>query len=344
MIAAAVLIITCPCALALAVPAVHAAAGGRLFRAGVFLKDGAALERLALCDVAVFDKTGTLTEGRPELVEGPADQAAWSAALALAEASRHPFSAALAEAARGRGAVPAAVDSLAEEPGRGMTGRIDGQDARLGRGDWCGAEEPGDGLSSVWLRVGAAAPVRFSFEDPLKADAAEVVAGLKRRGFQVALLSGDAPGPVARAAAAAGIEAFDAAVSPAEKLAKLKGFAAEGRRVMMVGDGINDAPALAAAEASISPSSAADVSRAAAGFVFTGAGLSPVLSAVDVARAARRRALENFGFAAAYNMVTVPLAGFGFVTPLIAALAMSSSSIVVTLNALRIRGMKGGRK
>ncbi|MGG7568339.1 heavy metal translocating P-type ATPase [Rhodovulum sp. DZ06] len=347
MIAAAVLIITCPCALALAVPAVHAAAGGRLFRAGVFLKDGAALERLALCDVAVFDKTGTLTEGAPRLASGPDDgpqtAAAWAAAAALAGASRHPFSQALAEAAAARGVIPAAVEGLEELPGRGMTGRVAGVEARLGRGDWCEGTDPGDGFSSVWLKLGDAAPVRFAFEDPLKADAAEVVAGLKARGFEVALLSGDAPGPVARAAAAAGIEAFEAAVTPAGKLARLEDWAAQGRKVMMVGDGINDAPALAAAEASISPSSAADVSRAAAGFVFTGAGLSPVLAAVDVARAARRRALENFQFAGLYNLVTVPLAAAGFVTPLIAALAMSSSSIIVTLNALRIRRMKGGR-
>jgi Cu2+-exporting ATPase len=344
MIAASVLIITCPCALALAVPAVHAAAGGRLFRAGVFLKDGAALERLARVDIAVFDKTGTLTTGAAQLVSGPDAPAAWRAALALAQSSRHPFSRALADAALARGVVPAMVERLEELPGRGVQGRIDGIDARLGRGDWCGADVPDDGLSSVWLSMGGGAPVRFAFEDPLKPDAAEVVAALKARGLSVALLSGDAPGPVARAAQAAGIAAFEAGVTPEGKLARLNALAAEGRRVLMIGDGINDAPALAAAEASISPASAADVARAAAGFVFTGPRLAPVVTALDVARAARRRALENFAFAALYNMVTVPLAAFGFVTPLIAALAMSGSSITVTLNALRIRSMKSGRR
>jgi Cu2+-exporting ATPase len=342
MIAAAVLIITCPCALALAVPAVHAAAGGRLFRAGVFLKDGAALERLARVDMAVFDKTGTLTTGHARLVDGPEDDAAWRAALALAQSSRHPFSRALAEAALARGITPATVEDLEELPGRGVRGRIAGNEARLGRGDWCGGQAPDDGLSSVWLSAGAAAPVRFAFEDPLKSDAAAVVAALKARGLAVALLSGDAPGPVAHAAKTAGIDAFDAGVTPEGKLARLNAWAAEGRRVLMIGDGINDAPALAAAEASISPASASDVARAAAGFVFTGPRLAPVVAALDIARAARLRALENFGFAAAYNLVTVPLAAFGFVTPLIAALAMSGSSITVTLNALRIRSMKGG--
>jgi Cu2+-exporting ATPase len=169
-----------------------------------------------------------------------------------------------------------------------------------------------------------------------------VIAALRARGLTVALLSGDAPGPVARAAAAAGIATFEACVTPEGKLDRLNAWAAEGRRVLMIGDGINDAPALAAAEASISPASASDVARAAAGFVFTGPRLAPVVVALDVARAARLRALENFRFAALYNFVTVPLAAFGFVTPLIAALAMSSSSIIVTLNALRIRSMRAG--
>jgi Cu2+-exporting ATPase len=342
MIAAAVLIITCPCALALAVPAVHAAAGGRLFRAGVFLKDGAALERLARVDMAVFDKTGTLTTGHARLVDGPGDAGAWSAALALAQASKHPFSAALADAALARGVIAAPASDMAELAGRGVTGVIDGAEARLGRGDWCGAEMAEDGLSSVWLSLAGAAPQRFSFEDPLKPDAGAVIAALRARGLTVALLSGDAPGPVARAAAAAGIATFEACVTPEGKLDRLNAWAAEGRRVLMIGDGINDAPALAAAEASISPASASDVARAAAGFVFTGPRLAPVVVALDVARAARLRALENFRFAALYNFVTVPLAAFGFVTPLIAALAMSSSSIIVTLNALRIRSMRAG--
>jgi Cu2+-exporting ATPase len=343
MIAAAVLIITCPCALALAVPAVHAAAGGRLFRAGVFLKDGAVLERLARVDLAVFDKTGTLTTGEARLLAGPDDDpAAWSAALALAQASRHPFAKALARAALARGTLAAEVAELEELPGRGVRGTIGGGEARLGRADWCGAPALHDGASSVWLSRAGAPALRFSFEDPLKADAHTVIAGLRARGIEVILLSGDAPGPVARAADAAGIASHEAGVTPEGKLARIEAWTAQGRRVLMIGDGINDAPALAAAAASISPASASDVAQAAAGLVFIGARLAPVLVAYDVARASRRRALENFAFAAAYNMLTVPLAAAGFVTPLIAALAMSGSSIVVTLNALRIRSMRAG--
>ncbi len=337
LIAAAVLIITCPCALALAVPAVHATAGGRLFRAGVFLKDGGALERLANADTVVFDKTGTLTRGEPVLVQGPEDPAAWSAALALARASRHPFSKALVAAAEARGVRSAEVQDLAEVPGCGVEGRICGKTVRFGRADWCGAAARGD-VSTVWLSLGDGARRRFAFEDPLREDAAATVAALKSRGLEVRLLSGDAEGPVTRAAEAAGIERWRAGATPADKVAMLEALAAEGRTVLMVGDGINDAPALAAAAASISPASAADISRAAAGMALAGPNLRPIVIALDVARAAKRRALENFAMAAVYNAVAVPLAALGHVTPLIAALAMSGSSIVVTLNALRLRG------
>ena len=163
------------------------------------------------------------------------------------------------------------------------------------------------------------------------------MAALKARGLEVRLISGDAEAAVAKAAAEAGIAHWRAGATPADKVAALEALAAEGRTVLMVGDGINDAPALAAAAASISPASAADVSRAAAGMARAGSRLNPVVVALDVARAAKARVFENFAFAALYNACAVPLAAFGFVTPLIAALAMSGSSIVVTLNALRMR-------
>ncbi|MEO0681722.1 MAG: heavy metal translocating P-type ATPase [Pseudomonadota bacterium] len=342
--AIAVLIITCPCALALAAPAVHAAASGRLFRLGVFLKDGAALEKLAGVDTVVFDKTGTLTTGEPSLVSAPQDGVAWAAARALAQRSRHPWSRAVARAAEARDIAAASAQDVAEVPGCGVEGRIDGRRARLGRADWCGVARP-DGLegdSAVWLRLGDAPPVHFGFADPLKPDAAATVAAFKARGLEVRLLSGDAPAAVARAAAEAGIETWTARATPEGKVAALQALAGEGRAVLMIGDGINDAPALAAAAASISPAEAADVSRASAGMVLAGAHLRPAVQALDVARAARSRAMENFAFAALYNACAVPAAAFGFVTPLAAALAMSGSSIVVTLNALRVRGAGRG--
>jgi len=339
-IATAVLIITCPCALALAVPAVHAVAGGRLFRRGIFLKDGGVLERLAAVDTVVFDKTGTLTEGRPELVDGPAPQNPdWPIALALASASRHPLSRALVAAGEALGVRPAEIDELREHPGQGVSGCIDGYEVRLGRADWVGAA-PDHAGTSVWLWRDNATPVAFRFEDALKSDAAEVCATLRASGYRLALFSGDAPDPVDRVAAAVGIEDARAAMTPAMKLAALEVLAAEGRKVLMVGDGINDAPSLAAAHASMSPVSASDVSRAAAGLVFTGEKLEPVAFALRTARMARARALENFGLSAAYNAIAVPVALAGLVTPIIAALAMSASSIMVTLNALRLRAAK----
>jgi Cu2+-exporting ATPase len=338
-IATAVLIITCPCALGLAVPAVHAVAGGRLFRRGIFLKDGGALERLAGIDMVVFDKTGTLTEGRPELASGPSDgDPAWPVAAALAGVSQHPLSRALAAAAQARGVAPVTLDKLREVPGAGVEGQLDATPVRLGRAGWVGAA--GGPATTVWLRVGNGAPAAFTFEDTVRADAREACDALRARGLRLALFSGDAAGPVARVAEATGIEDARAGMTPAEKLSALEGLARDGHRVLMVGDGINDAPALAAAHASMSPVAASDVSRAAAGLVFTGERLAPVVFALETARMARARALENFGLAAAYNAVAVPVALMGLVTPLIAALAMSGSSIVVTLNALRMRGAK----
>jgi Cu2+-exporting ATPase len=338
-IATAVLIITCPCALGLAVPAVHAMASSRLFRRGIFLKDASALEQLARIDMIVFDKTGTLTEGRLVLASGPTDDdRAWPVAAALASCSRHPLSRALAAVAEARAIAPATLFDLREVPGSGVEGILDGNRVRLGSAEWVGAAR-GD-ATAVWLRIGDTTPVEFTFEDTLRSDARVVCDALRARGFALAIFSGDAAGPVAQVAAATGIADARFAMTPADKLAALERLAHDGVRVLMLGDGINDAPALAAAHASMSPVAASDVSRAAAGLVFTGERLEPVLFALQTARMARARAIENFGLAAAYNAIAIPVALLGLVTPLIAALAMSGSSIAVTLNALRLRGAK----
>ena len=343
--ACALLIITCPCALGLAVPAVQAAAGGVLFRHGVLVKDGAALEKLGEIDTVVFDKTGTLTLGRPRLVEGPDDPQSWRLAAALAEGSRHPLSRALLKAASERGVAPAALAEAAEVPGSGVEAMVDGRRVRLGRAAWCGVLEAetagpdGDALSRVWLTVGDAPPVSFGFEDELRADADETVAAFRARGLETVLLSGDRPAAVAAAAERVGVDVWSAAQSPSDKLAFLQDLAAQGRKTLMVGDGVNDAPALAAAHVSMSPAEASDVSRAAAGLVFTGDALAPAAFAHRVGRAARSRALQNFAIAALYNAIAIPMAAMGFVTPLLAALAMSGSSIIVTLNAVRLRSL-----
>ncbi len=338
--AAAVLIITCPCALGLAAPAVQTAAARALFRAGVLVKNGAALERLGDVATVVFDKTGTLTRGAPELREAPdADNPAWPAALALARASAHPLAKALAAAAPA--AVAATIEAVEEVPGHGVRGRIDGLEARLGRRDWVGGAEgasEADG-PEVWIRVGDAAPARFGFADALRPDAEAVIRRMSADGLDIRILSGDRERAVAATAARLGVESWIAEARPEEKLAALRALATQGRRVLMVGDGLNDAPSLAAAHASMSPATASDVSAAAADLVFLGGGLEPVAFARRVARAAKRRAQENFAFAALYNLVAITLALAGLVTPLVAALAMSGSSIIVTLNALRLTPM-----
>lgn len=332
--AVAVLIITCPCALGLAVPAVQVVATGRLFKRGVLVKSGDALERLAEVDVIIFDKTGTLTLGKPLFATkvAPADL---ESAAALARVSRHPLSHALVEAA---GPGVAAFDAV-EIPGEGVEATIGGRRARLGRRTFAApdAADADDGLLELWFSVEGAAPLRLAFEDALRPDAADVISALRARGYAIELLSGDRVAAVSRAAAAAGISAWRAGVTPAEKTARLHELRAAGRKCLMVGDGLNDAAALAAAHASASPGSAIEASQAAADIVFQGVALSPLLEALEVAKAARRRALENLRFSALYNLIAAPAAAAGLLTPLVAALAMSGSSLIVTLNALRLQ-------
>ena len=332
LIALAVLIITCPCALGLAVPAVQTVAASRLLRQGILVKSATALERLAEATNVVFDKTGTLTTGRLELVAvEPEDPRALVTAARLAAASRHPLARALVRAAP-RTPVAAGVR---EAPGKGLRLETAEGEIRLGSRAWCG--EPvadGDSVAETWLARPGARPVRFRFADRLREDAAETVAALRTRGLGVSLLSGDRRPAVAAVAEEAGIDAWAAECSPADKRRRLADTA--GRRVVMVGDGLNDAPALAAAHASLSPASAAEVSQAAADVVFQGERLDPVLEVLDVARRARALVRQNLALAIAYNAVAVPLAVAGQVTPLVAAVAMSASSLIVVVNALRL--------
>ncbi len=340
--AIAVLIVTCPCALGLAVPAVQVVASGSLLRRGILIKAADGLERLAEVDTVVFDKTGTLTLGRPELTnkaEVPRADLALAAAMALS--SRHPLSRAIVEAAGGlRAALP-----VSEIAGCGLKADIDGQEVRLGKRSWCGlpnTEDNNDEGSELWLVRPSALPVRFSFRDRLREDAPAVVRGLRQQGFDLRLLSGDRAAAVESVAKTLAIETWQAEADPADKIRLLESLAAEGRKVLMVGDGLNDAPALAAAHASLSPSTAADISQTSADFVFQGEALAPLLVTLKVAQRSRRLILQNFALAFFYNAIAVPLAMAGWVTPLIAALAMSASSIAVTSNALRLRLKPGG--
>jgi Cu2+-exporting ATPase len=338
MVATAVLIITCPCALGLAVPAVHVVASGVLFRNGAMIKDGAALEKLSAVDTVIFDKTGTLTLGRPRLA-GPAAVSTDTLALAagLARASRHPLSRAICAAARQRNVPPADVRNVQEHPGKGLSGTCNGQELRLGSRQWCGA--PGashDALLELVLVAGSRAPVTFTFEDELRPDAAAVIEDLGNRGLEVRILSGDRAAAVRHAAEALGITTWQAEMTPQAKLACLEDLARHGRRVLMVGDGLNDAPALAAGYTSMAPSSATDIGRTAADTVFFGDGLAPVAAALAIAARAQQLSLQNFGLAVGYNILAVPIAMLGMASPLIAAIAMSTSSLIVIANALRL--------
>lgn len=337
-VAVSVLIITCPCALGLAVPAVQTAASGALFRRGVLMKDGAALERLADVDCAVFDKTGTLTMGALRVTECSVDADALQLAGALARHSRHPLAVAVARYAR---APALLVSDVVETPGAGIEGRVAGQRVRLGAAGFVGAEGASGSIGAeTWIAVNEAAPAALRFEDTFRPGARSVIDRLKALGLGVSILSGDREAAVANAADDLGISAWRAGQTPADKIARLNELREGGLKPLMVGDGVNDGPALAAAHVSLAPANATDIGRAAADFVMTGDDLSGVLHAYEIARKAKRLVLQNFMIAGGYNAVAIPIAVAGHASPLAAAIAMSTSSILVTLNALRVAPTK----
>ena len=318
-VATATLIITCPCALALAIPAVTAAMTGRLFRGGVLLKSPTALERLADVDMVMFDKTGTLTEGVAQLPD--LDPAAASVALGLAQASDHPVSRALAAALAAHR--PAALSGLHEVPGEGIYGLWNGAPVRLGRGE--------DG-SALYLPDRC---IPLPLDERLRTGAVAVVEALQGQGVDVAMVSGDTQSRADALAARLGITQVHAGVRPEDKAALVREMAERGKRVLMVGDGLNDTAALVAAHASLAPATALDAARVASDGVMLGRDLCAVEETLRLARQARSRIRQNLGLAAIYNAVAIPVAVMGFATPLLAAAVMSSSSILVVLNAVR---------
>ncbi|MFC3052760.1 heavy metal translocating P-type ATPase [Kordiimonas pumila] len=343
--AVTVLIITCPCALGLAVPVVQVLASGVLLKNGVLLKSGDALERLAGIDTVVFDKTGTLTVGRPELLPAGYSPAELKLAASLAANSRHPLSKALAEAYTGE----LITLEVKEHPGKGLSAFYDGQEVRVGSRAWCGTDgtkngtdgtESGtrgtDTVLELFLWVGGQTKKRFTFADQLRSDAVDTITRLKAAGLDCILLSGDRKAVAGIIGGRLGIERIIAEVTPAEKCAELKALKEKGRSVLMVGDGLNDAPALAAADASMSPSSAVDITQNTADIVFQGERLMPVYDTLLVARRSNALVRENFALAILYNIVAVPMAVMGYVTPMVAAAAMSGSSLIVIMNAFRL--------
>ena len=342
----AVLIITCPCALGLAIPTVQTVASGAMFKAGVLLNSGDAIERLADVDHVIFDKTGTLTLPDLEVVNA-ADIPEFVLGLAgqLALSSHHPAAGAVARAS---GAMTPLMGAT-EEPGQGVRGQVGGIEVRLGRSSFCGAEQ----LAAEHASVDPdASLVAFSFGEvkqvflvrqALRPDACAIISELKQRNIAVEILSGDREPAVQAAARSLGVEEWRAGVTPADKITRIEELKRSGFKVMMVGDGLNDAPSLAAAHVSMSPISSAHLSQATADLVFLGKPLAPVVAAIDFARKALHLMRQNLWLAVGYNILAVPIAISGVVTPLIAAAAMSGSSMLVMLNALRARQIsKGG--
>jgi len=334
LIACAVLIITCPCALALAVPVVQVIATSRLLCIGVLLKSATALERLADVDTVVFDKTGTLTEPTLALVRGPDfDDAALPVAASLAVNSRHPLARSLVAAACGPVAV---TDDVVECPGRGLRAG----DVRLGSRAFCDIDQSAPAVegAELWLARPGHAPARFTFHQALRDDAVATVRRLREYGLDVHLLSGDHADAVSPIAAMLGIADWRSGCSPVGKVAAIEALIASGRKVLMVGDGLNDSPSLAAATVSASPATAADVSQTVADVVFQGRHLAPVAMLIEIARRARGVMRQNLALSIGYNVLMVPLAVAGYVTPWLAAAAMSSSSLLVMANSFRLRG------
>ncbi|WP_323015764.1 heavy metal translocating P-type ATPase [Devosia sp.] len=330
-VAIAVLIITCPCALGLAVPMVQVVAARRLFEAGIMVKDGSGLERLAEVDTVVFDKTGTLTTGLAAAGSsfGNADEIALASSLAAH--SSHPYSIAIARAFPS--ARRPAWQDIVEHPGFGIEARLDGVAYRLGRSNWAdGTAGPDSG--TLFARDGHAL-AGFTFDDQMRPNATLAVNSLLARGHQVLTLSGDRPAIVSALANRLGI-AGEGGLMPAEKLARIVQLQGEGRHVLMVGDGLNDTPAMARAHVSMAPASAIDIGRNAADFVFLRNDLSAVPQAIAVAVEGRGLVRENLILALIYNLIALPIAIAGLVNPFMAAIAMSASSVVVVLNALRL--------
>jgi Cu2+-exporting ATPase len=332
-----VLIITCPCAMGLAVPSVQVLASSRLFKKGILLKTSDALEKLETVDCVVFDKTGTLTLGTPQLEDvGSLPAALFCVAASIASRSRHPLARALARAYQGEMKTP---EKLVEQAGAGVEAVVEGVRYQLGRASWVGEERASsDGKPEMWLAREDGVKQRFAFTDTLREDAREVIARLKQKGFALYLFSGDRAAAVQDVARELGFENAQGALSPQDKNQRIEELRAKGCHVLMVGDGLNDAAALAAADVSLSPSSALDITQNAADAIFQGKRLVPVLDLLTQSRRAGRLVRQNIALSALYNVLAVPLAMAGLVTPLIAAGAMSASSLVVVFNALRMRG------
>ncbi|MEM6711153.1 MAG: heavy metal translocating P-type ATPase [Pseudomonadota bacterium] len=343
MIAVCVLIITCPCALGIAVPITQVVAAGKLSRLGVLLKSDTALERFAAIDTIVFDKTGTLTTLEPRLIGTPDDKDALLVASSMAATSKHPLAQGI------RAALPNAprAKDVEDMPGKGLRWMSEQGEVRLGSAAWCNVKDVTEqksrdgGLETeVWLTRPGHAPARFSFAPLLRPRTGEAIDALRDQGMAISIMSGDRSKFVAPVAEQLGIKSWQGEMTPADKIAAIEAMKAEGKHILMVGDGLNDTPALAAAHASLAPTTAADISRNAADAVFQGETLLALPELLTIAKRTKSIVIQNITFSVAYNLLLIPIAVMGLVTPWIAAFAMAASSLVVTVNALRLDGLK----
>ena len=352
----AVLIIACPCALGLATPAALVAACGRGAQLGIFIKGHHALESSGLIDVVVFDKTGTITSGQMTVTEAMAVPGTEPAELlrhagAVEQASEHPIAAAISEAATARiGSLPEA-EGFQALPGLGARAVVDGHQVVVGRekllrdqriaippeaaGQWESWEQ--DGQTAVLVGWDGQLRGAFAVADTIKPSARAAVTELRRLGLRSVLLTGDNEVTARAVAAAVGIDEAIAGVLPADKAAALKDLQARGHRVAMVGDGMNDGPALAAADLGMAIGAGTDVAISAADLILLRPDLTVVPDAIALSRAARRTIRRNLAWAFGYNIAAVPLAAAGFLNPLLAAAAMTLSSVLVVANSLRLR-------
>ena len=331
MIAVAVLVVTCPCAAGLATPAVSSRAVNLLMRTGVVVKSGDALERLGEVTSVIADKTGTLSTPLPELADTRISPARLEAAR-LAVGSRHPLARALCA---GLDVEP--VKEAVEVAGQGMQAP---SGARLGSASFVGAGPSEQHGPALWYRSADGELTHFPFTEMARAGVRDFLSDLAGMNIPVSVLSGDAPAAVQFFAAANAIDTWHAAARPDEKLERLQALTAQGKKPLMFGDGINDAPALSAAYISVSFASATEVAQVAADVVLTRPDPDLLPTAIKTARNARRLILQNLWFSAAYNVTAVPLALAGLLSPILAAILMSSSSIIVMANGLRLREAK----
>ncbi len=335
------LVATCPCALSLATPTALTAATGSLHKLGLLITRGHVLEGLNHIDTVIFDKTGTLTEGRLTLKQVlPLRDLDADRCLALAAAlenrSEHPI-------ARAFGRAPEAADSVASHPGLGLEGLVEGRRLRIGQaafvsnlGGSATPAMPGD--SGQWLLLGdEQGPLAwFGLDDRLRSDAPALLAACKARGWRTLLLSGDASPMVASVAAELGIDEARGGLTPDDKLAMLERLHGEGRRVLMLGDGVNDVPVLAGADISVAMGSATDLAKTSADAVLLSNRLDSLVQAFRLARRTRHIIIENLAWASLYNGLVLPFAALGWITPGWAAIGMSVSSLLVVVNALRL--------